>query len=893
MTAGDVAAAPRVSGEPGTVNEELAIGDKSFAAGRLDQAIDAYRKAVGMAPNSARAHYKLGVALGRTGKYKEAVEQLESAVKMNPSDVRIERTLAGVYEVLNMTEQAQAAYQRVIGMSTNPGIVADANKRFILVTAKAYTEKGNPAAALEILNYLRRQQGEDPEVLYYIGIVQMLSNRPAAAEAAFKDVLKIMPNNKSAYESLIKVYEQENKIDDVIATLEKLLTLLNPRSGEYRSEAERLALFKGRRALEKGNLPRAEAAFQSILSGNPRDPSANYGIGLVYQQEKRYDDAAKYFNRVLKVVPGHLDARLHLAMVYLQLNRLREGVDELRALMANAGNSPQGRQAKDILERLEASLQRQRGSQENIEDRIKELQGMLAKDPNQVQARLQLGALYLRKGDLKDARVQYEAVTKLEPSNETAHGALGDIFDNLGLYDQSVEQYAITISLEQNPLRADEIADLLMEALGKKYFNANNMDEAKDVFGLILDRRPDDPSARLFSGLIQMRNGDYEQAIESFRNIIIKSPNNLSARINLGLAYERLNREDDAIHEYRYILERNPKSSIGEAAARQLKQAQKRIKGFSTNMNYRVVYDSNSNLSHQAAQNYRTDVFLNFSYLYKADNGIRYNLAWEPQYSVYHVGQFDFLTNNLSVSLAKVMARQTLSGGYTYRIQNGLLSGIRVSTSSTVFLESDESFRMPSIVKWDSAQPVPTSTRLDFFYTDLTTTANRFFSAKTITLALTFDQQVDARQVLGIGYYYTRNRNKDQVGSDNAYDSHHLSFDYQRRLWPRVSGNIAYDVLYYTYINPDSFSNFTKRRVNLTNMITAGFTYSFRPNMSFYLDFLYQTNHSNLPVGFVFSAQQRAEGQQNNAPGTIIGVQSTALGNFSREVVTFGMAWNF
>ncbi len=304
VTAAHPANAQEAATAPSGVQAQIAAGDHHFNAGEMDKAVQAYRRAVESAPRDALAHYKLGVALGRINKYGEAIQQLEEAVKLEPANVRFERTLAGAYEVRGMTEKAQAAYQRVAGMTANPKIIADANKRFTLITAKAYTEQGKPAAALALLNDLLREQGRDPEVLYYIGIVQMLSNHLDDAESAFEEVIGLLPRNLNAYLNLVKVLEKKDELEKAIAYQEKLLDLLSQGSKEHREQTVRLDLFKGRRALEQGDITTAEKIFKEALSLSPRDPYANYGLGVVYQQERRLREAAERFEKVLSAMPG-------------------------------------------------------------------------------------------------------------------------------------------------------------------------------------------------------------------------------------------------------------------------------------------------------------------------------------------------------------------------------------------------------------------------------------------------------------------------------------------------------------------------------------------------------------------------------------------------------------
>jgi tetratricopeptide (TPR) repeat protein len=883
----------------GAVQVLIREGDRYFSTGDLAHAIQAYGSAAEKAPNDPEVRFKLGLALGRANKYQEAIEQLEKALSLAPNNVRVLRTLAGAYEVAGMIEKAQEAYQQVMGATTNPEIIADAHKRFVLITAKEYAQDGNTDAALKLLDGLRRQQGEDPEVIYYIGVTQMLADHLDAAETAFKRIIELLPGNRNAYQNLIKVYERERQFDKAIAAMEKLLKTVDPQSKEYQGDNLQLQLMKGRYALEKGDLDKAMAAFQKASTIDPRNPFVNFNIGLINQQQGRWNEAEKSFGAVLAVMPDNLDAKLRLATVYIETNQIQKAVTQLEDLITNAGNTPQGQQAKALLARLQASLNQQQEGGGSLDTQIAQLEELVKQNPNDVEKRMQLAALYLRKRENDKAKEQYLEVIKLEPSNESAHGTLGTIYDDGGLYNDAMEQYAIAVSLEGDPQRAAGIARFILLALGKRDFTENKLSDAQRVFNQVLDMDPDNQIALLFTGLIYSNNSELEDSVAAFQRLLRNNPNHLPARINLGLVYERLNREDDAIREYRYILEQSPDSRIGEEAKRRLKIVEKRIKGLFSTMDYRIVYDSNSNLSSQSSQEYRTDVSLNFSYRYKADNDIRYAFTWAPQYSTYHVGQFDYLTNNLTLSLSRITARRTIAAGITHAIQNTLLTDARVSTSNTLFLESSELFRMPSIMAWDPDKPVDSSVRVDYFYSDLDAGSSGFFSARTTSIGMSFDQNVAFRKILGLSYFYTRNRNKEDIGSDNAYNSHRLSVNFQsgftskNEILKNLSASATYSLFYYTYVNPDSFSNFTKRRVNTTHLLSAGLTYGFRPNINFYLSAFYQVNDSNLPVGFVFSARDRVEGLQGNAVGTPIGLQSTSLGDFSRQTITVGMNWNF
>lgn len=80
--------------EPGLMIE-IAMGDNYLKAGKIDQAIEALRIAVMRSPNDDRAHYLLGLALSKKGRYEEAIAQYNEAISINPSA----KTYADMLEV--------------------------------------------------------------------------------------------------------------------------------------------------------------------------------------------------------------------------------------------------------------------------------------------------------------------------------------------------------------------------------------------------------------------------------------------------------------------------------------------------------------------------------------------------------------------------------------------------------------------------------------------------------------------------------------------------------------------------------------------------------------------------------------------------------------------------
>ena len=83
--------------------------------------------------------------------------------------------------------------------------------------------------------------------------------------------------------------------------------------------------------------------------------------------------------------------------------------------MNNAGNTPQGRQAGDMLARLEASLKQQQESGGGNDEQIKKYEQLVEKNPGNVKSGA-VAALILRKKDNQKAKKQVPGGDKTRPA---------------------------------------------------------------------------------------------------------------------------------------------------------------------------------------------------------------------------------------------------------------------------------------------------------------------------------------------------------------------------------------------------------------------------------------------------------------------------------------------
>ncbi len=100
-------------------HDAIARANLGFALksrGRLEEAIEQYRTAVGLDPNS-EMFKALGVAYTAAGQTDKAIEAFESALRIQPNDATTYNDLGAVYEGLGMLDKAVEFYQAALKLN--------------------------------------------------------------------------------------------------------------------------------------------------------------------------------------------------------------------------------------------------------------------------------------------------------------------------------------------------------------------------------------------------------------------------------------------------------------------------------------------------------------------------------------------------------------------------------------------------------------------------------------------------------------------------------------------------------------------------------------------------------------------------------------------------------
>ncbi len=235
---------------------------------QFDAAVPAWRKALDLTPDDARAHNNLGVALAATGKSDEAIAEYRRSLELDESSSQTNNNLG-----------------------------------------RALAETGKMSEAASYLERALALDPENPRAQNNLGGVLAETGRLAEAIEHLRRVIEIEPDYAGGHNNLGAALARSGAVDEALLQLEKAVALA-PQDFECRYNFGRTLAAKGRFADAASQLE--EAAKLTRM----REPLILQMLAAMYSEIGRYPDALA-------------TARSALALAAEQRNR--ELADDLKA----------------------------------------------------------------------------------------------------------------------------------------------------------------------------------------------------------------------------------------------------------------------------------------------------------------------------------------------------------------------------------------------------------------------------------------------------------------------------------------------------------------------------------------------------------------------------------
>lgn len=629
-----VAQTPQKTPAPSNPNDEL---NQHLSAAQTYQLTgDMYRASIENKAVVAIALQRLGMIALEEEDFKRAAKCLNDSVAISENSLT-RASLAVAYMRLSENDKALSEAQTAINLDPK-------NVRAQQILASIYYSKGDYQNALAPLEQVI-QLAPDFDGAYLLGITYLHLKQLDRAKLLFEEIESAVQKNRPnlhlmygrAFEDTDYPLEAEREYKQAIA--------LNPKEPKAN-------FYLGFVILKNGGserLPEAGKAFEQELLSNPNDPYTYFFLGVVSSSLSDHQKAVEYLQKAILLNPKMGQGYLFLGQSQAELRDNINAEKNLRRAIDLTGDASkedfQVRRAHFLLGRLLIKAGRRDEGEKELA-KARELQGqMFERDRNEIGKIL--GEVVETKekanptqSNLTTTTTEKPKTTKLTPQ-QLAESAkikvqlvevLAQGYHNLGVIDVQQGNLAGSIGnfsaaaewkpdfagLDRNwgivSFRANEFEkavgplsrqlksnpkdDLVRRMLGVSYYFTKNFKQAvatlkpiepqltddaeltyfygisliqsqlnKDaelLFTRLSEKSPNDAQGRFYAAQGFAISGNYERAVKEFRAVSAIVPQMSKVHYNAGQSLIRLNRLDEAEKEFRQELAINPSDELSK-----------------------------------------------------------------------------------------------------------------------------------------------------------------------------------------------------------------------------------------------------------------------------------------------------------------------------------------
>ena len=434
------------------------LGELLLQRGDTKQALQQLQRHVELDPNSVEGVISLAGAFDSQGDPDAAHQALRSFLERRPDELQVWMRLASSYAAADQTDEAIAVILQALGTSPE-------NPQLHLQLGRLYLDQGDGGKAMEEFDNLLRREPDDFQVRALRVQALKLAKSYPEAEKEILDLLDAQPNNLRLRYDLGDLYEDAGELAKALSEFRSLLSQLDP------SDPDQLRFYAGIEAragsllYQRGDYQGAKISLESAIGHDNGDPRVWLLLGTACMLAKDNSAALTWVEDGQRRFPDQLEFDVLHADVLAASDKTDQALADLETLRRR---HPDARRVVNA--RIQILLRKERYPEAETAARAELVQ---VSDDSTLY--FFLGSALERQNRLADAEQAFRQGLELDPKDARILNYLGYMLaDN----HMKLEEAR---SLIERALRVEPNNGSYLDSLGWAHFRLGELAKAREL----------------------------------------------------------------------------------------------------------------------------------------------------------------------------------------------------------------------------------------------------------------------------------------------------------------------------------------------------------------------------------------------------------------------------
>jgi tetratricopeptide (TPR) repeat protein len=526
--------------DPRSIEDRMVLGQLFTVKHQTEKAEEQFKAAQNLDPDSEEVVLNLSRLYAENGDMAHATKVIEN-VPESERTTKMEFALGAVYDQMKRPKDAIGAYKRAADMDPE-------DARTLGALAQALLNDGQLDESLKVYKQIAAADPEDAGNLVHIGEILRRQGKYEEALTTVKKAVKKDPDSLEAGYNEGLLLDVLGRYDESAQVYEHMVDLTSHANGAYTAdEKNNRAIFLERLGSvyhEQNKVDESIATYQKLIDLGGENALRGYQSEVeVYRDARMYDKAIAVSRKAVEADPKNRDLKLMLAGELVDEGKDEDGISMAKGMLTN---SNQDREVWIALGQIYTRLHRWKDG----EEALTKATSLTSKKEDNLYLLFLKGSLAERQKHFEPAEQYFRQALQVDPNNAMVLNYLGYMLADKG------SRVTEALKMIRKAVEAEPMNGAYLDSLGWAYFKLGQYEQAETNLRQAVERSQTDPTVHDHLGDLYEKTGRIRLAAAQWEISVNQFSKSASADIEpaevakvqkkLDSARVRLARQDNA-----------------------------------------------------------------------------------------------------------------------------------------------------------------------------------------------------------------------------------------------------------------------------------------------------------------------------------------------------------